>query len=213
MRVARAFAVAAVLLSSSAFAAQQDWIEHVDREERFTINIPAPPAASTGTFRSASGRMLPTRVFTSQYGGGTYSVTVVRYNGVAAAEQAASLDHAVQAIKTRGGQVTSEANATFEGMDSRMLQLTNPDRSRSFITVTVPPAVSKLERLYIVEGRVPAGAPVPGRFQQSLSFIDADGVRLRYDEDVDGNPFRIIGDTCGFPYTRKGEKGIVICDY
>jgi hypothetical protein len=212
MRVWGLSAVAAVVLSSSATAAQE-WLEYVNAEERFTINIPTQPTPSQGTFRSASGMTLLTRVFTSQAGGGTYTVTVVRYAGRPVAEQAASLDHAVQAIKTRGGQVTSENNASFEGMDSRMLQITNPDRSRSFITVTVPPAVSKLERLYIVEGRVPAGAPVPGRFQQSLSFVDADGVRLRYDEDVDGNPFRIIGDTCGFPYTRKGEKGIVICDY
>jgi hypothetical protein len=94
-----------------------------------------------------------------------------------------------------------------------MLQINNPDGTRSFIAITLPPAVSKLNRLYIVEGRVPMTAPVPGRFQQSLSFVDADGVRLRYSRDVDGNPFRIIGDTCGFPYTRKGEKGIVICDY
>jgi hypothetical protein len=157
--------------------------------------------------------MLPTRVFTTRTGGSTYTITVVKYAGVPAAEFASSLDHAAQTIRTRGGQVTSENNATYEGMPSRMLQITNSDQTRSFVAITLPPTVSKLDRLYIVEGRTQANAPPPGRFQQSLSFIDADGVRLRYGTDVDGNKFRIIGDTCGFPYTRKGEKGIVICDY
>jgi hypothetical protein len=201
-----------LLLAAPALAAQ-DWLEYVNQEERFTINIPGEPRGSQGTFRSASGANLPTRVFTTVSGPSTYTVTVVRYTGLPAAELESALDHAVQAIRTRGGQVTSENNATYEGMPSRMLQITNPDQSRSFVAITLPPAVSKLERLYIVEGRVPAGAPVPGRFQQSLSFVDAEGVRLRYGTDVDGNKFRIIGDTCGFPYTRKGEKGIVICDY
>ena len=203
--------VLGLLMTSPVFA--QAWVDYVNREERFTINIPTEPRMTQGTFRSASGATLSTRVYTSVSGGGTYSVTVVRYNGLSAADHETALAQAVQAIRARGGQVTSENDASYEGMPTRMLQITNPDQSRSFIAVTLPPAVARLERLYIVEGRVPAGAPVPGRFQQSLSFVDADGVRLRYDSDVDGNPFRIIGDTCGFPYTRKGEKGIVICDY
>jgi hypothetical protein len=36
-------------------------------------------------------------------------------------------------------------------------------------------------RLYIFEATVPAGAPPPALFQQSLGFLDKDGVRVRYD--------------------------------
>jgi hypothetical protein len=36
-------------------------------------------------------------------------------------------------------------------------------------------------RLYILEGTVPAGAPPPGLFQQSLGFLDEKGVRVRYE--------------------------------
>jgi len=35
-------------------------------------------------------------------------------------------------------------------------------------------------RLYILEGTVPANAPPPGLFQQSLQFLDKDGNRIRY---------------------------------
>ena len=35
-------------------------------------------------------------------------------------------------------------------------------------------------RLYIIEGTVPAGYPEPGLFQQSLGWLDENGVGLRY---------------------------------
>jgi hypothetical protein len=35
-------------------------------------------------------------------------------------------------------------------------------------------------RLYILEGTVPKGAPAPGLFQQSLQFLDKEGKRVRY---------------------------------
>ena len=35
-------------------------------------------------------------------------------------------------------------------------------------------------KLYIIEGTVPAGYPEPGFFQQSLGWLDENGVGLRY---------------------------------
>ena len=35
-------------------------------------------------------------------------------------------------------------------------------------------------KLYIIEGTVPAGYPEPGLFQQSLGWLDENGVGLRY---------------------------------
>ena len=193
-------------------AAAQEWFEYVNQDQRFAVSLPAQPTQSEGTFPSASGAALPTEIFTAVYGDSTYIVTVIDYSGVGAEEYAASLEHAVAQIKQRDAELTSENDASYEGMDTRMLQFTNPDRTRSFIAVTLPPTVSHLERLYIVEGRAPEDDPPPGLFQQSLSFRDSDGVRLRYGTDIDGNKFRIIGDTCGYPYRRFGEEGIVLCD-
>ena len=36
-------------------------------------------------------------------------------------------------------------------------------------------------RLYVFEGTVPPGAPPPGLFQQSLGFVDREGIRIRYE--------------------------------
>ncbi len=203
-------AVLVLIFSGSSLALE--WSEYVNMEERFAVNFPAAPTMEEGSFRSQSGAMLPTRIFTAVNGPSTYSVTVVDYSGVDAAEYDGAMDHAVEMIRRRG-DITSENDAHYEGMPTRMIQMTNPDSTRSFLAVTLPPTVSHLDRLYIVEGRAPASAPPPGLFQQSLSFRDEDGVRLRYGTDVDGNKFRIIGDTCGFPYTRRGERGVVLCDY
>ncbi len=202
--------VLAMLISSPSLA--QEWFEYVNQEERFAVSLPVEPSIAASNFRSASGAMLPSKIFTAVHGDSTYMVTVIDYAGIDAEEYAGALEHAVTSVKERGGELTSENDASYEGMDTRMLQFTNPDQTRSFVAVTLPPTVSHLERLYIVEGRSPEDAPPPGLFQQSLSFRDNDGIRLRYGTDVDGNKFRIIGDTCGYPYRRKGEQGIVLCD-
>ena len=211
MRFVR-FIPAVLVLVFSGSSLALEWSEYVNMEERFAVNFPAAPAMEEGSFRSQSGAVLPTRIFTAVNGSSTYSVTVVDYSGVDSAEYDGAMDHAVEMIRQRG-EITAENDAHYEGMPTRMIQMTNPDSTRSFLAVTLPPTVSHLERLYIVEGRAPASAPPPGLFQQSLSFRDEDGVRLRYGTDVDGNKFRIIGDTCGFPYTRRGERGVVLCDY
>ena len=56
------------------------------------------------------------------------------------------------------------------------MQLVHPDRSQTFVMIHMHE-----NRLYILEGTVPANAPPPGLFQQSLGFVDRNGVRVRYD--------------------------------
>jgi len=50
-----------------------------------------------------------------------------------------------------------------------------PDQSKTFAFVTM-----HQNRLYILEGTVPANYPPPGLFQQSMGFIDQDGRGVRY---------------------------------
>lgn len=38
---------------------------------------------------------------------------------------------------------------------------------------------------------MPEGWPPPGHFQQSIGILDADGKRVRYELDVDGNRKRV----------------------
>ena len=46
-------------------------------------------------------------------------------------------------------------------------------------------------RLYIIEAIVPAGGLPQGLFQQSLSFLDDDLRRIRYQLTVDGSKKRV----------------------
>ena len=62
----------------------------------------------------------------------------------------------------------------------------NQDASRTFIGI-----YQHSLRLYILEATAPAGSPPPGLFQQSLRFLDEEGVRVRYRNDVNGNKTRI----------------------
>lgn len=61
-------------------------------------------------------------------------------------------------------------------MSGQQLQLTNTDQSRTFAGIYLHEA-----RLYILDATVPPKAPPPGLFQQSLSFLDAKGERVRHD--------------------------------
>ena len=61
-------------------------------------------------------------------------------------------------------------------VEGRQLQLTNnKDKSRTFAGIYMHE-----NKLYIVEGTVPAGYPEPGLFQQSLGWLDENGIGLRY---------------------------------
>lgn len=61
-------------------------------------------------------------------------------------------------------------------VEGHQLQLTNiADKSRTFASIYMHE-----NRLYIMEGTVPAGYPEPALFQQSLGFIDKDGNGIRY---------------------------------
>ena len=61
-------------------------------------------------------------------------------------------------------------------VEGHQIQLTNnADKSRTFAGVYMHE-----NKLYIIEGTVPAGYPEPGLFQQSLGWLDENGVGLRY---------------------------------
>jgi hypothetical protein len=86
------------------------------------------------------------------------------------------MDYAAWSFLKRDAKVTHYAYYNSDRVEGRRLQLTNLDRSRTFAAIHMHE-----NRLYILEGTVPAGAPPPGLFQQSLGFIDKAGNRVRYE--------------------------------
>ena len=60
-------------------AAAQGWIEFVDREEFFGINLPHEPLVESISYLSEFGAEYPGKVYTASDGQVDYKVTVVDY--------------------------------------------------------------------------------------------------------------------------------------
>ena len=188
-----------VLLASGSFA--QEWIEYASAEDFFTVNFPAEPDVRNITYPTEYRVTLPGRTHSVENGPNRYSVTVVDYGDVEdkhaerlegceapsrsnanlcgnpwIAELEGALDFAAWNILQRDGEVTHYAYYRAERVEGRRIQLTNADQSRTFAAIHM-----HQNRLYLFEGTVPRGVPPPGLFQQSLGFIDDEGIRVRYE--------------------------------
>lgn len=181
MRLMRLIATAFILfVSGSAFA--QDWIEYVDRAEHFSVNFPGQPTVKDTIYKSEDGGMLPARVYTAKAGPATYSITVVNYKDADVTIVRGSIAWAAWNFRKRGGEVTYDAFAQTDRIEGHQLQITNADKSRTFIAIHL-----HARRLYILEASAPAGYPPVSDFPQTLGVLDDAGNRIRYNLDADGN--------------------------
>lgn len=191
----------ALVLPGVLFA--QEWIEYANRADRFTCNFPSQPKLTETTYRSEHGAELPARVYSASEGKNKYSVTVVDYGQVQRilterakscpvgaepclgapgdeghwkADLRGALVFASWKLMQRDAKLTSFVWNTVDLVEGNQLQLTNnSDKSRTFAGVYLHE-----NKLYIIEGTVPAGYPEPGLFQQSLGWLDENGMGLRY---------------------------------
>jgi hypothetical protein len=195
-------AVAALSLTNQpAFA--QGWAEYVNSEEHFSINFPGDPAVTETEYSFVSGHTFPARSYTASDGSGAYSLTVVHYDNAVPALREALIALAAETVRRRGGEITYDDIAVYDGMDTQMMQIDNTDATRSYIAIMKAPESAGLNRLLIGEGRVAMSAPVPGHFQQSLSVVDSMGERMRYSTDIEGTKFRVIPGSGGEPLLRE----------
>lgn len=200
----------ALVLSIAAPLCAQEWIEFASRDDRFTCNFPTQPKVTQTTYKSEHGADLPARVYSAAQGQSRYSVTVADYNQVqriltekakacpAGAEpclgspgdeghwkadlRGAMVYGAWQLMK-RDAKLTSFVWNFVDLVEGFQLQLTNnADKSRTFAGVYMHE-----NKLYVIEGTVPAGYPEPGLFQQSLGWLDERGVGLRYQSYYSNN--------------------------
>ena len=196
-------AALAVSVSVPSFA--QEWMEFASREDRFTCNFPSQPKITETTYRSEHGADLPARVYSVAQGQSRYSVTVVDYNqaqriltekakkcppgaetcsggpgatgeGYWKDDVRGAIIYASSLLIQRDAKVTSYVYNFVDLVEGHQLQLTNnADKSRTFAGIYMHE-----NKLYIIEGNVPAGYPEPGLFQQSLGWLDENGIGLRY---------------------------------
>ena len=200
----RAIFAAAFILSVTAPAAAQEWIEFVSREDRVTCNFPGQPTVTQTTYKSQFGADLPARVYSAQQGQSRYSLTVVDYTniekiltekakscpagaetcrgggtstgpGYSRADVAGALIFATWNLMQRDAKVTHFLWNNIDLVGGHQVHLTNSDGSRTLAAIYM-----HANRLYIAEGTVPEGYPEPGLFQQSLGWIDENGQNIRY---------------------------------
>jgi hypothetical protein len=188
---------AAALLTAPSFA--QEWIQFVSKTDLFGVNFPSEPKTRDIDFATELGITLPARVYAADAGPSRYSVTVVDYADAekihtARVEQCrknggegdacqndwrsdvqGSIVFAASKYVTGTGKVTHFGWAVVDNVEGIRVQLSNTDRTRTFAEIH-----RHGTRLYVLEATVPATAPPPGLFQQSLLFTDEEGKPLRY---------------------------------
>lgn len=187
--------VFATLLLAAGPSGAQTWTTYVDRADRFSVNFPGEPDVEEIIWESEYRAVFPGRVHRYVDGDRTYSVTVIDYteserihaertNKTQAdslpnywqIDVLSSIAYAAWQYRQQAAEVTYDAWHYIDLIAGHQLQLTNPDQTRSFVGIYLHES-----RLYIVEARVPAHAPPQGLFQQSLTFLDDEGRRVRYD--------------------------------
>jgi hypothetical protein len=202
MRTPLISSVLVLALSSTVFA--QEWEEFFSKEERFSCNFPGTPTVTETTWTSQFGAILPARIYSGTSGPGKFSVTVVDYNPIQRLLSERSLScppgtETCQGVHDWGlgywkndvrSAVVYAANkflqrdvkivnvmANFQDLVAgQELQLTsNKDQSRIFASIYMHD-----NRLIILEADVPRNYPPPTIFQQSLSWLDEKGTRIRY---------------------------------
>jgi hypothetical protein len=189
---------AAIILSASGVLLAQEWMDYENKEDRFTVNFPGQPKVETLTWPSEYGATFQGRTYSVTVpGGARYAITVIDYTQsrqrhaelqknqanqqvmYADIDTMASIQYAATRLyrKKPGATVTYDAWHYIDLVEGHQLQVTNADGSRTFASIYLHE-----NRLYILDATVPRGAPQPGLFQQSLSFLDEKGERVRYNE-------------------------------
>jgi len=196
---------AIVLLGMAAPSFAQQWIEFSSMEDRFSANFPGQPTVTPTTYKSEYGADLPAKIFSVTQGPNRYILTAVNYNearrlltekakSCPAGDVACSgmigingegnwkndvrgaIVYASWQFYKRDAVVTHYAWNYASTTEGHQMQLTNrADQSRTFVSIFM-----QENWLYIVEGTVPAKAPPPQLFQESLNFLNGPHVGLYY---------------------------------
>jgi hypothetical protein len=168
------------------------------------VTFPVQPTIVETTYKSQFGADLPARVYTAEPARGRYVVTVVDYSPIESiltekakacpagaetcrgggsstgagywrADRAGAVIYATWQFMQRDAKVTYFGWNNIDLVEGQMLSLVNNDKSRTSAAIYMHE-----DRLYILEGTMPAGYPLPDFFQQSIGWLDENGNPVRY---------------------------------
>jgi hypothetical protein len=171
------FVVAALVLFSAVPANAQAWQEYYGEEDRFVLSFPGVPEVSDTEWIDQDGTARAAHRYYAERGANTYTLIVVDYEGADYNLAHGSYDHAALVYRMKG-EVTFDSWAAIDRVEGHQLQITLPDGRRTFFA-----AHYSYDKLYIMDATVSARSAPPIQFQQSMIFVDKEGVRIRYTTD------------------------------
>jgi hypothetical protein len=202
--------VLAIFVLPPAHSSAQSWRVYVNQRDQFSVNLPGEPEIENVTYESEFGAHFPARVYSVRNSSGLFAVTVVDFRDAQQIhieklanesedeqqrgrnrwinDQRAAVTRAAREIRQRGGTVTYDAWAHIDHVEGHQLQISNSDGTRTFAGIYFH---AKARILYVLDATVSQTAPPPGQFQQSLTFLDDDGSRIRYSFDPEGITTRL----------------------
>ena len=206
------------LLMMAVPAAGQEWDLYTNVQDGFQVNFPGKPKVTETTWTSQLNYTLPARIYSAERGRERYSLTVVDYSsieqqgverakkcppgnencranapsalgdGYAKHDERGAIVYATFKLLQRDAKLDFYAWEWQDMVEGHLVQLTNnADKSRTFAWIGM-----HAQKLYILEGTVPAGYPEPGLFQQSMGWVDKDGNGIRY-QSIYSNSFHGMG--------------------
>ena len=192
---------AALILCVAAPAFGQEWIEYYSRSDAFLVNFPKQPQVRDITYPTEFGLTLPAHLHVDEEGTSRFSVTVVDYSNIVEASRGAGERvHGVSRPVHEPGRQRAARRARIRGVElpearrqGHLLRLRQQRshrraaraahqsgqvkdlRRRSTCTRT---ASTSRRRRYLAMRRRRRS------FNQSMGFLDKDGVRVRYADDL-----------------------------
>lgn len=146
--------------------------------------------------------MLPAKLYEASDGVTNYSIKVINYNdsGASVSEVRGAQPYVAWQYRKRGGNITFDGYAQIDRIEGHQLQIDNDDGSKTYVAIHPHDA-----RLFVLEATTPAGMPPPLHFQNSIGIFDQEGMRVRYEIDVNGQTERWYR---GGAYGEDPDEGI-----
>lgn len=210
MRLVRVLSVAlAVTVSTPVLGAEAEWFTYGSAEDRFALNLPAPPAVEEFTYTSEHGSEWRARRHEVEHDGFTHRMTVVdmstdQSDAVSPGfEKRGAMVHAA-AVLRETGEVVLDTYDQVQVIPGHKLEILLPDGSMNIVELHIYD-----DLLYIQESISPPDA-IPGYdVQSSLELLNADLVVPRYDNIGFPGPIPTESST---PYTPR-DLGPGIVDF
>jgi len=161
----------AALAMSATPVHAQGWDQFVDEEIGFGVNMPGEPVISAGEYQTAILGTVPTKIFTAENRGVTFTITLVDVRD--RLMESASILQEVIYIRTRNLNIVSDDLSRSEpgqhAVYGRRIVEDRPDGSRVVAAFYLTKGY-----LFLFEATIPAGGdtgtPLSGRFVDSVAF-------------------------------------------